>query len=126
VANETKPTETPAADPVEVASDKRAQPTAPGSPEHAHPTEVLYIKIALILALVTAAEVGVYYIEGIKGNTLIAILLAMAVVKFALVGLFFMHLRFDSPLLRRLFITGIALAIFVYVVALSTFEVWNR
>ena len=50
----------------------------------------------------------------------------MAVVKFSVVVLWFMHLRFDSRLFRRFFVTGIILAMFCYVIVLSTFHVWTR
>ncbi len=40
-----------------------------------------------------------------------------------MVGAFFMHLKFDSPMLRRLFITGIILAGVVYTVAMLTLRV---
>ena len=44
--------------------------------------------------------------------------------KFAIVALYFMHLKFDNKLLRRLFVTGFVLAIFCYVVYLSTLHVF--
>ena len=91
--------------------------------EHAHPSEWRYIQIALALAIVTAAEVTVYYLSLAK-LTMVIVLLAMAVVKFSLVAAFFMHLRFDSRLFRRVFITGIALAITVYTIVLLSFGVF--
>src|SRR6476659_1492698 len=90
----------------------------PGSDEH-YPSEWQYIKIALILFGITMVEVAVYYISELK-DALIPLLLSMAIVKFALVALFFMHLRFDSKLFRRLFVTGIILAICVYTILLVT------
>ena len=106
-----------------------AAQTEPGSDDdphaHAHPSERDYVKIALILAVVTAAEVGVYYVPALR-SLLVPILLAMALVKFALVALWFMHLRFDSRLFRRLFVTGIVLAVACYMVVLTTFHVWTR
>jgi len=91
--------------------------------EHAHPSEWRYIQIALALAIVTAAEVTVYYLSLAK-LAMVIILLVMAVVKFSLVAAFFMHLRFDSRLFRRVFITGIALAITVYTIVLLSFGVF--
>jgi cytochrome c oxidase subunit 4 len=125
MAQETKPTDVPAADPVGAQADQRAHPTDPAHGEHGHPDEVVYIKVAIILAIITAAEVATYYIEGLKGTPLILILLVMAVIKFALVVLFFMHLRFDNPLFMRLFVVGLLLAIGVYVIALATLHVWE-
>jgi cytochrome c oxidase subunit IV len=53
----------------------------------------------------------------------VSFLMVLAFMKFVLVGAFFMHLKFDSPMLRRLFITGIILAGVVYFVALLTLRV---
>ncbi|MDQ4133371.1 MAG: cytochrome C oxidase subunit IV family protein [Actinomycetota bacterium] len=125
MAQDTKPSDVPAADPVGVKADQKAHPTDPAHQEHGHPDEALYIKVALILAVITAAEVATYYIEGLQGGALVAILLVMAVIKFALVALFFMHLRFDSPIFMRLFVLGILLAVGVYIAALSTLHVWE-
>jgi cytochrome c oxidase subunit IV len=86
--------------------------------ERPHPGPGEYIKIAVILAIVTAIEVGAYYVKGLSDRTLSLSLLVMMAVKFALVGLWFMHLRFDNRLFRRLFMTGIVLAIAVYTVAM--------
>jgi len=92
---------------------------------HEHPSDLQYVYIALFLALVTAAEVAVYYVKSFKG-LLVYILATMAVVKFSVVVMFFMHLRFDSKVFRRFFVTGIILAMFCYVSVLSTFHIWHR
>ena len=63
--------------------------------------------------------------EALEG-LLVYILVVMAIVKFVVVVMFFMHLRFDSKLFRRFFVTGIVLALFCYVIVLSTFDIWNR
>lgn len=86
---------------------------------HVHPGPLAYIKVALVLACITAAEVAVYYISGVHA-VLPAVLLGMSAVKFAIVGLYFMHLKFDTHLFRRLLIMGIVLAVLVYAVALTT------
>ena len=97
----------------------------PTAPDHAHPTELAYIKVALILAVVTAVEVAIYYVPALEG-ALVPILLALSLIKFTLVVAVFMHLRFDSRIFRRLFVTGVLLALFVYVIVLTTFHVWTR
>jgi cytochrome c oxidase subunit 4 len=88
--------------------------------EHAHPGPGEYVKVALILAVVTAIEVGAYYVTAIPRPIFSTLLLIMMFIKFSLVGLWFMHLRFDSPIFRRLFLSGIVLALLVYLVAFST------
>ena len=79
------------------------------------------VMIALILAVMTAAEVALSYIE-LPGWFFTTALLALMVIKFVTVVSFFMHLRFDNKLFSWLFYTGLSLALFVYVVALTTFE----
>ena len=93
--------------------------------EHAHsgeghPDEKQYVGVALFLAAVTAAEVAVVYITSLK-DYLRPILGIMMVVKFAMVAMWFMHLKFDSKVFRRLFILGIILALAVFGIVLWTF-----
>ncbi len=103
-------------------------PTAAGlalvhhAPEHSHPSPVKYVGIAILLAIITALEVALYYIA-MPEPLMVVLLLILATLKFSLVAAFFMHLKFDSPMLRRLFITGIILAGVVYFVALATLRV---
>ena len=92
-----------------------------GPHEHEHPEPSVYIKVAVLLAIVTAIEVGAYYVTGLSDTVLSIALLGMMVIKFAFVGLWFMHLRFDSHLFRRLFVVGIVLAMAVYTVVLVSF-----
>ncbi|MFN2588515.1 MAG: cytochrome C oxidase subunit IV family protein [Actinomycetota bacterium] len=87
--------------------------------EH-HPSPRKYVTVAIILAIVTALEVGVYYIEAVA-DVLVPLLLAMAVVKFIMVALYFMHLKFDSHVFRRFFLIGLVLAILIFGVVLWMF-----
>ncbi len=98
------------------------QTTGHGADEaHGHGlTEKGYIYVALILAVITAAEVALSYMD--VGAAFMPLLLIMMVAKFVIVVSFFMHLRFDNKLFSWLFYTGLLLAVFVYVVALLTFQ----
>ncbi len=100
-------------------------PHEEGGTHHDHPGEGKYIKIALILAAITAVEVVFSYWEAVEG-ILAPSLIAMSVVKFVIVVGYFMHLKFDSRLFRRLFVAGIVLAIFCFTAMLTTFHVWTR
>ena len=102
-------------------------PDTPRVPEvspigHDHPDSAHYVWIALILGAVTAVEVGLYYTP-LSGLPLVSILMGLAVVKFGMVAAYFMHLRFDSRLLRRVFMTGVILAGFLYSLVLFTMDV---
>jgi cytochrome c oxidase subunit 4 len=92
----------------------------PLSGEHEHPGPAEYVKVAIVLAIITALEVGLYYMN-LADGLLIGLLLFFSLLKFALVVLWFMHLKFDSRTFRRLFITGLSLAGFVYSIVLATF-----
>jgi cytochrome c oxidase subunit 4 len=92
------------------------------APEHSHPSPAKYVGIAILLALITALEVGLYYID-MPEALLVIFLMILAFLKFTMVAAFFMHLKFDSPMLRRMFVAGIILAGVVYTVALLTLRV---
>lgn len=92
--------------------------------EHgAHPSDAKYFKIALILGVLTGIEVGLYYRELGAMNNIALLTLAMA--KFVLVAAYFMHLKFDSKVLRQFFAGGFLLAAFVYVAYLTTLGVFG-
>lgn len=92
--------------------------------EHEHPSDWKYVQIAIFLGVVTAIEVVLSYVEvGNQAGTN-ALLLIAAAIKFATVALYFMHLKFDNRILRRLFVTGLVLAIFCYVAYLVTLGVF--
>jgi cytochrome c oxidase subunit 4 len=89
--------------------------------EHEHGmTDAGYIKIAIILAAITALEVSTYYVD--FGPLFMPSLMIMMVVKFVMVVSYFMHLKFDSKIFTFLFYTGLGLALFVYITALATFK----
>jgi cytochrome c oxidase subunit IV len=92
-----------------------------GAESH-HPSPAKYVGIAILLAVITALEVGLYYIH-MPDWLMVSFLMVLALLKFVMVAAFFMHLKFDSPMLRRVFITGIVLAAVVYTVALFTLRV---
>ena len=94
---------------------------APAADEHDdHPTEKKYWVIALILGIITAVEVALSYID--LGNAVAPLLLIGMVMKFFIVAAYFMHLKFDSKMARRLFISGLSLALFCYLALFMMFR----
>jgi cytochrome c oxidase subunit 4 len=69
-----------------------------------------YVRIAVVLSVITALEVGVIYVRQLA-PIIVPLLIAMAAAKFALVALFFMHLRYDSRVLAALFVGPLAIAV---------------
>ena len=91
--------------------------------EHAsHPTDNTYIKIAVILAVITALEVAIFYIDGIPDMVFFTILICMSIVKFAIVAMYYMHLKFDESIFVWLFGGGILLASGVIIALMVLFN----
>jgi cytochrome c oxidase subunit IV len=88
------------------------------SEAHAHP-HPNYMMVFYILFAATVAEVGVTYL-GLGEGVLIVLLMAMAFFKAILVALYFMHLRFDNPILSIIAGTPLVLAAIAF--AVVTYE----
>jgi cytochrome c oxidase subunit 4 len=94
--------------------------------EHdSHPTPGQYWKIAAFLAAVTAIEVAMYYIDRQLelGFLNAAVLITLSAVKFLVVVGWFMHVRFEKPMISRFFAAGFALACALYLVVLAALGV---
>jgi cytochrome c oxidase subunit 4 len=86
-------------------------------------SDKLYIQIFVLLVVITAAEVSTYVVD--FGDLMLPSLILMMVVKFVLVIMFFMHLKFDNKLFTWVFVSGLVLAVLVYIAAITTFEYWQ-
>jgi len=86
-----------------------------------HPSPKEYIRIAVVLAVITGLEVAIYYMDLPRG-ILIPFLFLFSGIKFALVVLWYMHLKFDSRTYARFFVIGVAGAVTLYLVVLLTFR----
>jgi cytochrome c oxidase subunit 4 len=101
-----------------------AHAAAPAHDEHAehHPTWSTYWKVALILTVITVFEVWIYYIPAFVATPyFIPVLLVLSAVKFAIVVLFYMHLKYDSRLYRALFVGPFSIAILAIIGLLFLF-----
>lgn len=85
-----------------------------------HPTPKTYAKIAVVLSVVTAIEYWLFTIEAMQPY-LIPVLGILSALKFALVVMFYMHLKFDHSAFSRLLILGIILAFAIYLALLALF-----
>jgi cytochrome c oxidase subunit IV len=95
----------------------RAHPAT--NPQHGeHASIGTYVKVAVILSVITALEFAVIYIRRLT-PILIPLLLTLSAGKFALVVMFFMHLRYDRRSLTLLFVAPLVLALGL-AVALTT------
>jgi cytochrome c oxidase subunit 4 len=104
--------------------------TAPGHGEagahgsEPHASNKTYVLIAVVLAVITAVEVMVFYIEALA-PLLIPILITLSATKFFLVVSFFMHLKYDGKMLRGLFIGPLAVAAAIILGMMALFGVFT-
>lgn len=100
---------------------------APANPaQHAasqpHATWKTYVFIGLILGIITAVEVAIFYIE-VLAPVLVPILLVLSAAKFITVVLFYMHLKFDHAVFGRVFWAPLLLAVLVVIGMIILFHV---
>ena len=92
--------------------------------EHEHPSDRQYVKIALILGALTALDSPTSS-RCTWRRAIYVVLIVLMILKFIYVVAWFMHLKFDSVLFRRVFVAGIVLALGVYLVMLTAFRIWG-
>jgi cytochrome c oxidase subunit IV len=108
---------------------------SPAAAEHdeSHPSAGVYVKIGIVLFVLTALEVGLYeftYGEhaGAAGQALqpffVPLLLGMSAAKFALVAMYYMHLKHDNRLFTGVFVFPLIIAT-VIIVALVVLEAYH-
>jgi cytochrome c oxidase subunit 4 len=110
-----------------VALEQRVDPdrdASAGSHAAGHPSPKEYVRIGLILGVLTALEIGASY-AGVTGSILIPTLFILAIIKFALVVLWFMHLKFDDRRFARFFVMGLSGAAVLYLIVLISFKVFR-
>jgi len=87
-----------------------------------HPGPAKYAVIAAILTAITVIEVVVFYIESLQG-ALVPILGVLSAIKFALVVMYYMHLKFDHAAYTRMLLVGVVLAFCVVFALMALFFV---
>lgn len=94
---------------------------------HEHPTWKQYKWVALILTLITVLEVWAYYLPAfVASPAFVPTLLIMSAAKFAIVVLFYMHLKYDHRLFRGLFTGPLIIAMATIVSLLFLFGKFAR
>lgn len=89
-----------------------AYPDEPFSRDHQHPTDTLYVRVAIVLAIITIVEVVIYYIPALAG-IIVPALIILSLAKFVAVVSYFMHLKFDDKRFAWMFTAGIIISISV-------------
>ena len=89
---------------------------------HEHPTWKEYKWVALILTVITVIEVWVYYTPFSKSALFVPVLLIMSAVKFAIVVMFYMHLKYDHKIFKALFTGPLLIAMATLISLLFLFS----
>lgn len=87
----------------------------------------VYVLTAIFLAALTLIEVFTYAAPDFPvwaDELLVPVLMILMAVKFFTIVYIFMHLKFDKPILTRIFYSGLVLAVLVYIAMLTTFRIW--
>jgi len=101
-------------------SDAHAHASAES--HESHPTWSTYWKVALILTIITVIEVWCYYLPSFVATPyFVPTLLILSALKFAIVVLFYMHLKYDARLYRALFTGPFLVAIGTIIVLMFLF-----
>ena len=102
-------------------AEQQGQP--PEHHEHPHPGAKEYLAIAVVLTVITAIEVAIFYVPQMK-VVLVPTLLTLSALKFGLVAMFYMHLKFDHRLFSWLFVVPMVLAAAVILALMKLFGVF--
>ena len=89
---------------------------APETGHDSHVSDWIYIKIAIVLAVLTAIEVFTYFesVHQMSDTLLVLTLSVLMVVKFILVAAYFMHLKYDNAIFTKFIAAGLIIAWPVY------------
>ena len=90
--------------------------------EPTHPRPAQYAAVAVALLVITVAELTLFYLPRLR-PILVPALLTLSAAKFALVALFYMHLKADARVFSWLFVTPLAIAGLVVLALLKLFGV---
>jgi cytochrome c oxidase subunit 4 len=79
-----------------------------------HPGAATYLIIAVFLVILTAMEITVFYVHALR-PVLVPVLIVLGAAKFALVAMFYMHLKYDGWLLTGVFVFPLMIAAVVLI-----------
>jgi cytochrome c oxidase subunit 4 len=88
-----------------------------------HPSFKQYVLVATILFVITIFEFLIIVPQGLRGSAVVvAPLILLSALKFAIVVMFYMHLKFDSKLFTWIFVGGLCLGGLVLLAMLLLFD----
>jgi cytochrome c oxidase subunit 4 len=95
---------------------------APHADHVEHPTWKQYRWVALWLTIITVVEVWIYYTPFAATAYFVPTLLVLSATKFAIVVLFYMHLKYDHKIFRVLFTGPLIIAMLTLLALFALFS----
>lgn len=96
----------------------------PAHSDHKHPSVGTYLTVAGVLTVITLVEVGVFYVPAFE-RVLAPVLLTLSGAKFALVVMFYMHLKGDHRFFKLFFTLPLVIALVVAIALLFLFGTFS-
>jgi cytochrome c oxidase subunit IV len=105
-----------------VSTERSTDPRTPAETSTAHAVAGprTYLVVAAFLVAITVMEVWIFYVPALA-RVLVPILLILSALKFTLVAMFYMHLRFDHAWFSYVFVGPIIIALGLAIVLLWLF-----
>lgn len=91
-----------------------------------HPSPGAYVRIFVVLSVITLIEVAVFGFTGLNSAVMTALILGLSASKFVLVVGFYMHLKFDNWRFTVLFVVPLVVMILIFVVLIALFDNLTR
>src|SRR5579872_1708247 len=93
--------------------------------EEAHVSNTVYLIVGGFLIVLTAMEITVSYLHALR-PVLVPILVVLAIAKFALIAMFFMHLRYEKWIVNTMFLFPLTIAGGVFLSLMGLFLYLSR
>ncbi len=88
--------------------------------EQAHISNSVYLIVGGFLVVLTAMEITVAYVHALR-PVMVPILVVLAIAKFALIAMFFMHLRYEKWAVNTIFVFPLTIALGVFLSLMGLF-----
>lgn len=92
----------------------------------AQPGPATWVRVLVFLTIATVLEVLTYVFESTLGVLTAPILLLFAIVKFALVVAYYMHLKFDARILTGIFVWGLLIAVSIFAAMAALYHIYGQ
>jgi caa(3)-type oxidase subunit IV len=84
-----------------------------------------YVTVAVVLAVITAIEIGLALLKPLPSELTTAILIGLTLTKAVLVMLFYMHLKYDTRWYSLVLVFPLFMVMVLFIIVLIAAANWN-